>query len=165
MFLIVRMFMVVDDVLMTPAEVAGLAFGDNPGFDAALIGKSAIVAAQEKFIKPALGMLFEALCGRKYGEFLEGYVKPALAVYVKLLLLPGLAVKVGNCGLTQHGSANFSPPGAEPLDDLYRALRSEGDTLLRRAVGYVEGHRADFPEYDPRGNPANGVRIVGDIMF
>lgn len=153
------------NTIITPAEVATLAFGADPTFDTALICESTIAVAEEKFIRPVLGKLFEGVASGKYPHLSEEYIKPCLAVYVKLLMLPQMAVKTGNSGLTQFSNGLLDPPSAQAVRDLRQSLRHDADILMHRAVNHIEGNLGDFPEYDPQENVLNYVSVKGDILF
>ena len=94
---------------MTSSEVAEIAFKSSVGISGAdFIPEIAILSAQNKFIRPALNGLYDKIGEGGYTELLDEYVKPALAYYVRYLLLPTISAQVGTVGVIQPKSGNFS---------------------------------------------------------
>lgn len=59
-----------------------------------------------------------------------------------------------------HGSR----PG-QRLHRLRRQARNDADTLLDKAIDYVENNPAMFPEYDPKENIRRRVLIKGGFIL
>ncbi len=80
------------ELLVTPAQVAQMAFRAPDFISPDAVPEATILAAQQKFVRPVLGDgLLDTLCGGAYPEFLADFVQPPLALYVKMLMLPSLA--------------------------------------------------------------------------
>ncbi|MDL2319896.1 hypothetical protein LJC45_02050 [Alistipes sp. OttesenSCG-928-B03] len=153
------------ETLITPAEVAALAFTSAAEGDVSAISESAIAAAQQKFIKPVLNGLYAALEEGRYPELLVEYVKPALAQYVRYLVLSSVASHVGTAGVIQPRAATFATAPEKSLAALRRRARSDARTLMRRAVEHIETIAADYPEYDPAQNILNRVSIEAGVVL
>lgn len=141
-----------------------MAFEGEYGVTAERIGETVIASAQQKFIKPVLGDLFDKLEGGSYPE-LKQLVKAALAQYVKLLMIPKLAVSMGNGGITQIKGTHFSPAGEDSMKALKESTKAEACTLMREAVEHIEQNRDDYPEYDPADNILHKVSICSGIIL
>ncbi len=124
-------------LLITPAQVAELAYRSPDFINPDSVSEATIVAAQQKFIRPVFGPLYEKLCDGLYPEFVAEYVVPALALYVKI---------------TMQTSSK-------------RNLRTEAKALILRAIQHVEANPAAYPEYDPRENILNRCSIDGGIVL
>ena len=101
-------------LLITPEQVVELAFGC--GCDKHLvvadIGEATIVAAESKFVVPVFGAdMVEQMRSGSYAELVDCYLRPALALYVKYLVLPTLAVKVGAAGVVSYTGEGFEREG------------------------------------------------------
>ena len=95
------------ELLMTPAEVVEAAFGGGDVIDAAIVTESAVLAAQRRYLRPVFGVSFYgALEQGRYGAFLAEYVRPALALFVKYLVLPDAAGSAGSASCVS--AANIS---------------------------------------------------------
>lgn len=152
------------NILITPAEVAALAFGSPPATDGH-ISESSIISAQHKFIKPVLNGLYDKLLQGEYAALLDEYIKPALAHYVRFLVLPAIATQVGTIGVIQGRGPGFMAADAQTVRRLRRRARADANALMRRAVEHVESLRSDYPEYDPAKNVLNRVSISSDIIL
>lgn len=148
---------------MTTAEVADAAFGGNiaPG----IIGESAVIAAQLRYIKPVLGSSFyESVEGGKYPEFVREWIKPALALFVKYMVLPSVALRTAELGVVQFSGDGFRAASADDTARLRRVVKSEACTALSAAMDHVESSAGLYPEYDSRQNVRRRVRIDGGMV-
>lgn len=152
------------ELIITPQEVVETAFEGEYGVTAERIGESVIASAQQKFIKPVLGDLYGKIEGDSYPE-LKQLVKAALAQYVKLLMIPKLAVSMGNGGITQIKGAHFSSAGEDSIKALKESIKAEACALMREAVVHIEQNRDDYPEYDPSDNILHKVSICSGIIL
>ena len=152
--------------LITSTEVAALAFGSSPESNLEYISESAIVTAQEKFIRPVVGAaLYEKLEQGDYATLLDEHLKPALAHYVRYLILPSIASQVGSIGVIQGRGPNFSAVSSQTLKALCRRARADATTLMRRAVRHIENSLSEYPEYSPAENVLKRVSIEADIVL
>ena len=145
------------ELLMTPAEVVEAAFGGGDVIDAAIVTESAVLTAQRRYLRPVFGVSFYgALEQGRYGAFLAEYVRPALALFVKYLVLPDAAVRLGRLGEPTDGAA---------LKLLRERVRAEAETSLTAAVERLEAAPAEFPEYDPRENIKRRLSVAGGVVL
>lgn len=152
------------ELLITPQEVVETAFAGTYGVTAGRIGSTTIISAQQKFIKPVLGDLYPAIEQGSYPELAEK-VKAALAAYVKLLMIPQLAVSMGNGGITEVKSANFSSTTSDKIKALCDSARTEACALMKVLVEHIEDNASLYPEYDPNDNILNKVSVCAGIIL
>jgi hypothetical protein len=155
------------ETLITPAQVARMAF-TGPDFIADdAVGAATILAAEQKFVRPVLGeALHAALLGGAYPDFLTDYVQPALALYVKALMLPSLAVQVGAAGVVEVNPKNLARAGEGKLGAAVRRLRRDALALMRRAVEHLEAAPPGAcPEYHPGANVLNRCSTDGGVVL
>ena len=153
------------ETLISPVEVVAAAFPGSLDPEGSFVPVSSIVAAQQKFLKPAINGLYERLEQGAYGELLEEYVKPALAHYVRYLLLPTISAQVGTTGVVQPRSVSFGAASDRAVDAVRRRTRSDAAALMQRLVEHIEALPADYPEYDPAQNVLNRVSTAAGIVL
>lgn len=153
-------------LLITPREVLELAFPASPSMSEDTITEAVIVAAQQKFIRPVLGawMYEHALQGRRE-QLMNDYLKPALALYVKLLLIPTLSSSMGDLGVVQYKSGVFAPASEKSLAALKKRTKSDADALMRRAVEHIEANPSMYTDYDPADNVLNRTSLTGGVAL
>ena len=104
--------------LITPEEVLGLAFSPDDAIEAAHIRAYRIEAAQLRYIRPAFGeAMYRKMILEQYDSFVSGYIRPALAHYVRYELIGELAVRVSDRGAVR--------PSAEESEQTTSATRSD----------------------------------------
>lgn len=123
-------------ILITPDEVVQLAFDSPQYMPAQSVSEAVILSAQHKFIRPVLGTLYSSLLDERYPELAE-LVKAPLALYVKWLLMPSLAVQSGPLGVVQHRGTNFSPAGSAGLSAARRRVKADARALMQAVREYV----------------------------
>ena len=152
-------------LLITPAQVAETAFRAPDFMTADAVPEATILAAQQKFIRPVLGGLYDRLCAGEYPELLSEYILPPLALYVKLLMLPSLSVQSGAAGVVEVNSKNLAKASDTRLRYAVRRLRSDASALMDRAVQHIGTDPDAFPEYDARRNVRNRCSVDGQIVL
>jgi hypothetical protein len=154
------------DLLITAAQVAAIAFRAPDFITPDAIGEATVLAAEHKFIRPVLGdALCDALQRGKYSELLTEYVQPPLALYVKMLMMPTLAVQTGAAGVVEVNSRNLARAADAKTRAAVRRLRGDAAALVARAVKHIETDPAAYPEYDPAANIMNSVSTGGGIVI
>jgi hypothetical protein len=155
------------ETLITPAQVARMAFTGPDFITEEAVPAATILAAEQKFVRPVLGGSFcAALLRGAYPEFLTDYLQPALALYVKMLMLPSLAVQTGSAGIVEVNSRNLARAGEGKLRAAVLRVRRDALALMRRAVEYLESSPAGtWPEYDPAANVLNRCSMDGGIVL
>jgi hypothetical protein len=154
-----------EGLIVTPARVAESAFRAPDFISPEAISEATILATQQKFIAPVFGGLYEKLCEGAYPEFVEEYIVAPLALYVKMQMLPSLAVQAGGGGVVEVTSKNSARVSDVKLRSAVRRLRSDAAALIDRAVDHVEASPELFPEYDPRRNIRNRTSVDGGIVL
>lgn len=147
-------------LLITPSEVAAIAFDHTEAFRPESVTEAAILTAQRKFIKPVLGSLYAELLDGKHADLLSEYIKTPLALYVKWVILPLLSVQSGNTGVVQVRSGNFLPADTRTLARIRRRIKTDANTLVRCAVEHILENPSDYPGCDGIVPPKMPVGMV-----
>ena len=153
------------ELIITPQEVVDMAFEGEYGITPERIGNNVIASAQQKFIKPVFGNLLNELGENSPYTELKKLVKAALAQYVKLLMIPKLAVSMGNGGITQIKGTHFASADEECIKALKENTKAEACALIREAVEHIEQNRDNYPEYNPAENILHKVSICSGIIL
>lgn len=152
-------------LMITPSEVAVLAFGGEHMLPAGILDDTAIVSAQQKFLAPVLGTLWGALDADRHTVLINDYLKPALAQWVRFLILPAVSAQTGAAGVVQYGGQLFTAAEDKALARLLRRVRGNAEALTGALVEHIESRPDDYPEYDPAENIRNRVSIDGGIVL
>lgn len=96
-------------LLITPAEVIRMAFTPREIINPESVRTLKIDIAQEHFIRPRVGDdMFEEMTDGLHTEFVEEYIKPALAQFVRYGVITEMAVKMDNNGALVYSSSSGS---------------------------------------------------------
>lgn len=151
--------------LITSAVVIERAFRDGEYIAPETIDDTSIVTAQESYIRPMTGdALYEKLLEGLHAEFVEEYLAPPLALYVRYLMAPQLDIRHGQAGTLQPRSDTFTAASDDTMQRSRRTLLKNARRLLRRASDYLDRHTAEFPDYDPMSNILNRCSIDGEFV-
>ena len=153
------------DLLITAAEVLETAFPSNEYVPEGMIVPARIETAQLGFLRPVFGKLYDKLGEEPYAAFCRTYIKPALAYYVRYLMVDEQCAAIGAAGVRQNKSAYTEAVPDSRLHRLRRQARNDADTLLDKAIDYVENNPAMVPEYDPKENIRRRVLIKGGFIL
>ena len=153
------------DLLITAAEVLETAFPSNEYVPEGMIVPARIETAQLGFLRPVFGKLYDKLGEEPYAAFCRTYIKPALAYYVRYLMVDEQCAAIGAAGVRQNKSAYTEAVPDSRLHRLRRQARNDADTLLDKAIDYVENNPAMFTEYDPKENIRRRVLIKGGFIL
>ncbi len=155
------------ELLITPAQVAATAFRAPDFISEEAVPEATILVAQQKFIRPVLGdALFDALCRGTHPELLSGYITPPLALYVKMLMLPRMAVQTGGAGIVEANPKHHARASDVKLHAAIRRLRADALALMRRAVLHIESATpGTYPGYDPTRNILNRCSTDGGVVL
>lgn len=151
--------------LITPAEVLELAFPSNQYIPEEMILPAKIETAQYRFLKPALGDLYACLTEERFELFLDRFVKPALAYYVRYLIIDDLCALPGAAGLLQAETDYAESAPEKNMERMKRQAKEDADVLLRQALEYVADHAEQFPEYDVEQEKSHKVCMKGGFIF
>ena len=130
-----------------------------------MIVPARIETAQLGFLRQVFGKLYDKLGEEPYAAFCRTYIKPALAYYVRYLMVDEQCAAIGAAGIRQNKSADTEAVPDSRLHLLRRQARNDADTLLDKAIDYVENNPAMFPEYDPKENIRRRVLIKGGFIL
>ena len=151
--------------LIDSSRVVSLAFAGGEYVDPASVPETSIAVAEERWLLPVIGeSLHAALAGGEYADFMEEYVAPVIALYTRLLMMPDMAVRSGQYGVTVPASSTFEAADTEQIRMSVRALRHRARTLLHRMSRHLDDHAGEFPEYDPEKNILKRCSTDGNIV-
>lgn len=152
-------------LLLSPEQVIDFAFAANDKITSGSIKESKIDAAQEKYIRPVLGKLYDALVEGNYPELLEEYIRPALAYYVRYTVIPDLALKLNDKGAQTYYSEYSNAATDKQRDEMRQQAKDDANALLDKAVRYISQNKLRYPEYEPRTDIRNRVISNGGIIL
>lgn len=99
-------------LLISSQEVIETAFIGREKISPSSIRAIKIDIAQEHFIRPRFGnQMFWAMIEGKYGDFVDLYIKPALAHYVRYGIIDELAVQISDNGAVLYSSTETEQSG------------------------------------------------------
>ncbi|MBP3425600.1 MAG: hypothetical protein J6K81_02620 [Rikenellaceae bacterium] len=153
-----------EKLIITPSEVVLLAFATTDHVRDAQITEAEILAAQQKFMIPVFGELWEVLCAGEHSDFTQEYIKPALAQFVKARVLPSLGAVTAS-GVVQRISDTTKRAADSDLQRMVRVAYDIARTLRGRAVAQLEAHPELYPEYDKQKNILHRARIDGGVVL
>ncbi|HJB84709.1 MAG TPA: hypothetical protein IAA13_04280 [Candidatus Alistipes merdigallinarum] len=151
--------------LITPAEVLELAFPSNQYLPEEMILPAKIDAAQYRFLKPAFGDFYACLAEEQYESFVDQFVKPALAYYVRYLVIDDLCALPGTTGVLQAETDYAESASEKNMEKVKCQAKEDADTLLKQALDYLEDHAEQFPEYDVEQEKSRKVCMKGGFIF
>lgn len=152
------------DTLITPGEVAGLAFADAGYLPPDSIGLADIAAAETRSLIPVTGAaLWQSLLEGKYPSLRRDYLLPAAAAAVRLGMQPMLDLRCGGGGAGLCGASGSRADDAAALARSRKAQRSRLSALLRRLSDHLDACADRYPEYAPRDNVLHRVTVVGGM--
>lgn len=151
--------------LITPKQVIELAFSAGNALSPTSIKESKIIAAQEKYLRPVLGKLYDALLEGNYPELLEDYLRPALAHYVRYAIIPDISLRLNDKGVQMPFSDHANAASDKQRAELRQQDREDADVLLDMAVRYISEHRDRYSEYTPQKNGRSRTLINGGVIL
>ncbi|MBR2429026.1 MAG: hypothetical protein IKB15_03500 [Alistipes sp.] len=146
--------------VINPKDVLRLAYSSEELLPSTIILDSDIVEAECRYIEPLVGeTMMEALRDGEYGELVDEYIAPALALWTRYLVEQVAYYRCTSCHSKSPSTAMI-----EQLRLTIRALRRKASTLTRRLTNHLNTHGDDYPEYIAFNNPQNHCFIYGDIV-
>lgn len=104
--------------LITQEDVLSLAFSPDDAIDPAHIREARIEAAQLRYIRPAFGeAMYRRMILEQYRDFVCGYIKPALAHFVRYELIGELAVRASDRGIVRPSSSETTQTSSATKND------------------------------------------------
>ena len=117
------------NVMITPAEVVALAFGCGSEPLCGEITEATIVAAERKYLVPVFGAeMVENMKSGGCQELVVDYVKPALALYVKRLVLRAWSATWA------RGLKRWTTPPSQGSCDVLRPMPTHSSIELWRLL-------------------------------
>lgn len=149
--------------LITSQEVTLIAFSPTEQIQPSSIIESKIIAAEEKFIRPVLGKLVDALKEGKYPELLNAFIKPALAYYVRYSIIPDLSLKLNSIGAQTAFTAHSNAATDRQRSEMRMQAKDDADALLSKALRHIA--QGEYPEYEARKDVRNSIIIKGGLII
>lgn len=155
--------------LITAEEIIALAFTEK-NFLPAKITTSHIQIAQEGFLRPAIGSeFFDYLTATTPAgvdaTLVNNYIKPALAWYVRYIILPELMVRATNTGVQLVGAQGTTDASDKQAGILREQAKANADILIGVTVRYLNTNSDQFPYYSSGETKRNYSRVIGGIVF
>lgn len=145
-------------LLISPNEVIELAYSPSEQVRPEQISASVIKQAQQKYIKPKLNGVFDAIGEGRYYTLLDSYVKPALAHYVKYLLMPS---QNSYLMMLASGTERGESVSRESFYAMKHEALSRANTLRDMCVSVIEANPDLYPEYAK----TNTTVIIGGVVI
>ena len=155
--------------LITATEVVALAFPDK-NFLPGKILSSHITVAQEGFLRPAMGDDFYLhLINDSHSDaetdLVNNYLKPALAMYVRYIILPDVIAHMSNTGLQVVQPLGTMAASDRQAGTLRDQAKDNAAILMDFAVRFIERNPATFPLYLFSETVQATTRILGGVIM
>lgn len=156
--------------LVTADYVATTAL-TNKNTDKALIKDAFIEAAQLEYLRPTLGEdLYDKIVAggldTDHQTLLNTYIKPALAFYVKYMIIPDMNANTTSKGTRTFGSDNFTQPASDKSRaELANMTIVMADTLRDKMVRHIEDNLTIFTTYQKGDNIQTSISMKGGIVI
>lgn len=146
----------------------------NDIIDPALIKDIYIDTSQEEYIRPVLtqDMYDEIVSENLAGVFtglnetlLNTYLKPALAFYVASEVVTPMDLRMTTKGLQKNTSETSEIATRQERVDMIEFYRKHAQTLIDKAIRYIEDNESSFPLYQNGSSEPNGNKIIGGIIL
>lgn len=157
--------------LITTQQIVDIAM-TNKSFDQYLLKAQLIRSAEVQYIRPALGDELYALVVAEHGSgtytlgnetLVEQYIQPALAYYVKLLVLPDLNINTGSQGLMVNGSEFSTQATSSMRAELAQSTKQIADSIIADMIKLIEDNKDDYPTYFT-GTNVTTKRLIGGFL-
>lgn len=117
-------------LLITAEEVITHAFTLREQITTRSIRPLKIDIAQERYIRPRFGNeFFDQMCQGKFADFVERYIKPALAQYVRYAMVEELSVQLNENGAIIYGKTDVVMDASTSRDGSEGLTRTTVDQL------------------------------------
>ena len=159
--------------LITATQVINTSF-TNTNTDADLIKAQLIRSAEIQYIRPALGDELYALLVAEHTAgvytlenetLITDYVQPALAYYVKLLVLPDLNINTTSQGLMSNNAEFANQATSSMRAELAQATKQIADSIISDMIKLIEDDEDDnYPTYFT-GTNITSKRAIGGFLI
>ena len=142
--------------------------------DPSLIKDTFIEVSQEEHIRPILTQdLYDLIVSENNsGTFtgsnetlLNDYIKPALAFFVVLDILPTLTLRITNKGLMINNSETSQAATREERLDIMTRYRELGKTMLEKMERYLDDNSSTFTLYQNGSSEIITTKLKGGIIL
>ena len=155
--------------IITATEVVALAFPDK-NFLPGKILSSHITVAQEGFLRPAMGDDFYLhLINDSHSDtetdLVNNYLKPALAMYVRYIILPDVIAHMSNTGLQVVQPLGTIAASDRQAGTLRDQAKENAAILMDYAIRFIEKNPTSFPLYSFCETVQATTRILGGVIM
>lgn len=159
--------------MITAQEVIDIAFNDV-NFLPSKIKSSYIDIAMYDFLRPEIGAdFYDAIIADQEKQtptpaittFVNTYLKPSLAFYVKYVAIPDIATSLSNMGLINEFSQTSNTVSDRQRGELMQQTKNNAEALMKKAIDYLEKNSTDFPDYNTEEKVSEKVKVRGGIIF
>ena len=131
--------------LITASDVITIAFSGEMNISSDRVTTYHIDIAEKRYVIPRIGKdLYDALAAGSYTE-LKDKIKPALAFYVKSIVLPEIKVLQTNMGIMQGQTDYAHPVGAEAYRMLISQTLTNADVIMDSVIDFL--NESEYEEY------------------
>jgi len=151
--------------LITPTEVISAAFERQ--IEQAKVKEDTIEAVQIKHILPVLGEDFYDDVVANPGNYgdLIAQIRPALAYFVKLYLLPHLWSEIGTVGIAQIQGRNRNAAGYDQLGEIKQQTIDLAKLYMNKLTKFLDDNSDSYPLYYIGENAGEKIVEAGGIIF
>ena len=151
--------------IITPRQVIDIAFSDGEWIAEGVITEADITAAIERWIVPVVGRdLLDAVAQGGYEEFSSEYLRPAIALYTRLLVQPRLNVQTSQLGLSSPAGSSRRAADEKARGELQHALHLRAQAMRKRVAEYLEQNATAIAEYRSEENVLNRCSCDGGFV-
>jgi hypothetical protein len=152
--------------LISTSDAALFGLDHDPGLLALCTARENVVAVQQRHIRPVLGATF---CGALelglYADLLAEFVKPAMALYIKIMLVPRVSAQIGSAGVVTCFGQSFAPADANSVEHLMRSMRRQARSLLRAAIDRMNADPDEYPDWVASESSLGRASIEGGLVI
>jgi hypothetical protein len=99
----------------------------------------------------------------EYTDFVDEYIKPPLAYYVRYLVLPGVSIQLSNMGAFIPENDFSKGATNRQRDTLRQSALMIAEPLMEKAIRFICDNPSDFPDYKKKNKKQS--RVKGGIIF
>jgi len=159
--------------LITPSEVADLAYTNSVTYEEGLIKDSVIEATQLRWIKPMLGNNLWDTLESEYGSFstvnqtLVDKLKAPLAFFCKHELVPDSSINSTAAGLQVIRTDYSTAATDRQRGEIQEQALVHATALLDEVTRWIEkdANITDYPDYTIAGNISSSTNNRGGIVL
>ena len=161
--------------LRSASEVIIIAFL-NKNIDTDLMKDAHIEVSQEEHIRPILTQdLYDEIVSQSADDnltvanatLLDDFIKPALAFFVALDVVPHFSIRMSEKGLMINSSESSEAATRQERMDIMSRFREQGQTMLEKMVRFIEDEDNidDYPLFENGSSEIINTTLKGGIIL